>query len=174
MAAAWRLVTSRMLLLICLLFVLPVSCERNEPQTATILINNQPFILELALDPATREHGLMGRDYIAPDGGMLFVFPDAGFGPRSFWMGNCMVDIDIIFLDAGRHITAMHHMKAEPPRGKTESEDDYRQRMPLYSSRLPAQFAIELAGGTLEKFDPPLQLGQQIEFDAEPLKQRAK
>jgi hypothetical protein len=42
------------------------------------------------------------------DGGMLFVFPE----PRmlSFWMYECLIDIDVIFLDASGTVTAIHRM----------------------------------------------------------------
>lgn len=103
--------------------------------------------LELAADPATREHGLMGRREIDATGGMLFAFPDDA--PRQFWMRDCLVDLDIAFLDRGGRIVAVHRMKAEPPRAPGESEGQYLGRLRGYPSFAPARFAIELRAGTL-------------------------
>lgn len=54
------------------------------------------FQVELALDNASRQRGLMFRRELAPDRGMLFVFPDVQH--RSFWMKNTFIPLDIIFI----------------------------------------------------------------------------
>lgn len=150
------------------------SCGEGENDTMAVELRGRTFLLELALDHPTRQQGMMYREEIAADGGMLFVFPDAGPYARSFWMGHCETEIDIIFLDAGQRITAMHHMKPARKKRDDETEAAYERSLPHYSSRFPAQFAIELAGGTLKTFEPPLEVGERILFDAASLKERAK
>lgn len=54
------------------------------------------FEVELALTPEARARGLMYRTELAPDKGMLFVFEDSV--PRSFWMRNTYIPLDIIFI----------------------------------------------------------------------------
>jgi uncharacterized protein len=166
----------RLITLLCLLGTLVClpSCGEEELTSTTIELRGRSFVLELALDHPTRQQGMMHREYIAPDGGMLFVFPDAGPYARSFWMGHCLTDIDIIYLDAGLRITAMHHMKKARKIRDGETEVAYERSLPRYSSRLPAQFAIELAGGTLETFEPALEVGERLEFDVARLKELAE
>ncbi len=166
----------RLITLLCLLGALVClpSCGEEELKTTTIELRGRSFVLELALDHPTRQQGLMRRDYIAPDGGMLFVFPDAGSYARSFWMGHCTSDIDIIFLDAGQRITAMHHMEKARKIREGETEVAYERSLPHYSSRLPAQFVIELAGGMLETFEPALEVGERLVFEVDRLKERAE
>lgn len=144
----------------------------------SVKIDGEWFHLELALDGQARFKGLSGREHLEPDGGMLFVFPQAA--DQRFVMRDCVIPIDIIFLDPSGRITAMHHMPVEPPRdpeteplGPTGISTAYENRLPKYPSRFPAQFVIELAGGTLERLD--LEEGEIIEFkDLEGLKARAR
>ncbi len=101
---------------------------------------------------------------------MLFIFPDAEF--RSFWMGNCLVDIDVIFLDPQGRVTATHRMKAQPPRTDNESDAVYRARIPNYGSGYPAQFAIELRSGWLDQLQ--LKFEDKVPLDLNRLKRLAR
>jgi uncharacterized membrane protein (UPF0127 family) len=141
----------------------------TQPGLEVVSIGGETFHLELAADEASTTRGLMHRDAVPDDGGMLFVFPRAEL--RTFWMGHCLIDIDIIFLDGRGRVTATHTMKAETPQAEGETDAAYRARMPDYSSRLPAQFAIELKAGSLERLDVAFE--DRIELDLERLKAAA-
>ena len=117
----------------------------STPTRERILINAEPFELELANDDASRAYGLMG---------------------------DCLVDIDIIFLDPQGRVTATHQMRAEPPRRAHETNDAYRSRLAEYSSVHPAQFAIELAAGTLKELN--LEVEDKIALDLRRLKALAR
>ena len=112
------------------------------PQLERLTIASETFTLEVAADDRTREKGLMGRTQIAPDRGMLFIYPSARV--LSFWMANCLIDIDILYVDAQGKIVSTHKMKAPLPRRDDESQAAYEARLARYSSKWPAQFAIEL------------------------------
>jgi uncharacterized membrane protein (UPF0127 family) len=138
----------------------------------TVVIKGERFELELAADPKSRQTGLMNRSSIPDHGGMLFVFPDSEVGMQGFWMGNCLIDMDVIFLDPHGRVTAMHTMKAQAPRRPDESEADYDRRMPRYSSAYPAQFAIELQAGTFERLG--VRVDERIDLDLRRLKALAR
>jgi uncharacterized protein len=160
-----------------LLSLAPVACSpspASNPGTATVVINGETFNLELALDDQAREMGLKHRTSIPDRGGMLFVFPDDKLRVQSFWMHECLVDMDIIYLDPRGRVTATYHMKALPPKQAGESEDEYRERVreKAYSSGYPAQFVIEVQAGSLERLN--VKFEQKIDLDIPRLKAMAR
>jgi hypothetical protein len=157
-----------------------------------VTIGGKTFKLELAAEDQTRFKGLSDRTEIKPDGGMLFVFKEPRM--QNFVMRDCLVPIDIIYLDASGRVTATHKMPIEKPREPDEVEkspprdakgqaypniprwawvnDKYENRLKQFSSRYPAQYVIELKGNTLD--DLKLKEGDKIELDRADLKKRAK
>lgn len=146
----------------------PVGCGCENGPTETIAISDAPFVLEVVTTRAAIERGLGGRSEVARNGGMLFVFPDVS--PRRFWMRNCLIDIDIMYLDGLGRITAIHTMSAEPLQGDNETKTAYEQRLRRYPSVLGAQFAIELKAGRIAQLG--LSQGDKIDIPADCLKAR--
>jgi|TARA_R110000744_G_scaffold210881_1_gene329983 uncharacterized membrane protein (UPF0127 family) len=59
-----------------------------------IILHNKEVPLELMTTPNEHMTGMMGREYLA--GGMLFLFSEVS--ERSFWMKDCIVPLDIVFI----------------------------------------------------------------------------
>ena len=115
--------------------------------TIDVSIKGERFVLEIARDPKTQFRGLGGRTHIDADGGMIFPFAVPHI--TAFVMRDCPIPIDIAFLDAEGRVISIHEMQSEPPRKPDETPLAYEARLKLYSSGLPAAFAIETAGGRL-------------------------
>lgn len=88
--------------------------------------------IEIADDDLQREQGLMYRRQMEMSTGMLFIFGEEE--PRSFWMKNTHLPLDIIYLSAGKQIVSIH--ENTPPFSE--------QSIP---SRLPAQYVVEVVAG---------------------------
>jgi uncharacterized membrane protein (UPF0127 family) len=62
--------------------------------------------IEIADDDAEREQGLMYRDTMAENNGMLFLMEAEE--PQAFWMKNTIISLDILYADAGKRIVSIH------------------------------------------------------------------
>jgi len=79
--------------------------EPLEPLTVVTSTGEHKFMVEIADDEAERQRGLMHRDVLPDDRGMLFQFPDVA--ERSFWMHNTPNSLDIIYLDPHGRIVSI-------------------------------------------------------------------
>lgn len=94
------------------------------------------FTVEIADTSAKRRKGLMKREVLAIDHGMLFVFEEEKM--LSFWMKDTPLPLDIIFFDRdGEYVS--HYAGAVP-----YSEESIR-------SVAPAQYALEVNAGLTEE-----------------------
>ena len=76
---------------------------RTVPETAEF--GGVSLRIEYTLTEAARERGLGGRTSLAPDYGMLFVFPEDGY--YGFWMKDTLVPIDVFWLDSNGHVVSL-------------------------------------------------------------------
>lgn len=91
------------------------------------------FRIELAVRPEERARGLMYRDRLAPDAGMLFLFGEERVS--SMWMKDTLLRLDLLFLGADGTVRKIVE-NAEPLSERTLSSD------------VPVSAVLELAGGT--------------------------
>ena len=104
----------------------------------TMTIAGHAYQLEVAADHASQEHGLMERDVLPADHGMIFVF-DAD-AERNFWMHHTRFPLDIIYADHTGRVVSVHTM-----RPYDESN---------VPSNGPAKYAVELGAGKAAAVKP--------------------
>ncbi len=97
----------------------------------SLVVGNRRIHVEVAANRADRNLGLMYRESLPEDHGMLFIFPVEKL--RSFWMKNTPLPLSIAFADSGGKI--VHIADLEPH--STE---------PVWSER-PAKLALEMNRG---------------------------
>ena len=79
-----------------------------EPLTIVTASGEHKFMVEIADEEPERQRGLMFREPLADDRGMLFEFPDVT--ERGFWMRNTPSSLDIIYIDPqGRIVSIASH-----------------------------------------------------------------
>ncbi len=80
--------------------------------TATLTVGAATFTVEVADEPSEQAQGLSGRAALAPDAGMLFVFPEAG--SYTFWMKNMRFPLDFVWIAGDRVVGVTENA---PPEG---------------------------------------------------------
>ncbi len=123
----------------------PVKAKSGLP-IEQVTLQGKLFNLEVAANTADIARGLSKREEIPANTGMIFVFP-AG-NERSFWMIDCVIDMDIAYLGPDGTVLSVYTMKKEPLRGEREPVADYEARLKRYLSGPGAQFVIETPAGT--------------------------
>jgi YVTN family beta-propeller protein len=107
--------------------------------------NNATFIsrvfIEVPDDPGEHMRGLMFRQHLPWNAGMLFVFNNEE--PREFWMKNTLIPLDMIFVDDNSEIIDI--IENVPP-----CEQD---PCPTYPSEGPAQYVLEVNAGFVQEND---------------------
>lgn len=105
------------------------------------------FDIEIAESDYEIQTGLMHRQSMQIDRGMLFIFPDIRM--RSFYMKNIYIPLDIIYLDSHKHIVSIQ--ENAKPLDETS-----------LPSLFPAQYVLEINAGLSEKLN--LKVGDNMEF----------
>lgn len=109
------------------------------------------FSVEIADDDAERARGLMFRDTMPVDQGMLFIHEREQ--PQAYWMKNTRIALDILYFDAARRLVSQQ--RDVPP-------CTLGDRCPPYPSAAPARYVLELNAGQAEALG--LKDGAELRF----------
>jgi uncharacterized protein len=147
-----------LLLLISVVIFIVISPKLTEPANRSNILQNGSMInlyygevkinAEIASTYESREKGLMMRGELDESSGMLFVFESSS--PRTFWMKDTLIPLDIIFLD--ENLKVINISENTKPNQTTET----------YSSTQPALYVLEMNGGWSKKHN--LKNGSQLRF----------
>lgn len=96
--------------------------------------------VEIASDDPTREQGLMFRDHLAPDQGMIFLFAQNGVYP--FWMKNTIIPLDMIWIDDQHRV---NFVASDVPPCKADPCPNFG------SNNLPSRYVLETAAGVAKQ-----------------------
>ncbi|HLC87095.1 MAG TPA: DUF192 domain-containing protein [Candidatus Nanoarchaeia archaeon] len=100
----WILIIFAILSIILLLTI--ISHKNN---LSYIEINNKKIIIEIADSPKERFSGLMFRESLCEDCGMLFIFEEENF--HNFWMKNTLIPLDMVFINSDLEIVDILYAK---------------------------------------------------------------
>jgi len=121
-----------------------ISSERTSLSDNRTQIYFQGHVLNvhIANTPKERQRGLMFREELGENEGMLFVYEEEDY--RSFWMKNTLIPLDIIFLNAEKEVINVETARPEP----NVSDSN----LMTYGSERPAKYVLEVNAGFAEDF----------------------
>jgi uncharacterized protein len=124
------------------------SSEDIKNKTVYVIINNHKFNVEIADTEIKREQGLMNREHLDENAGMLFVFPKPDI--QTFWMKNTHIPLDIIWIE-NNQIVEMTSL--EPQRG---------DNIPEYTPKNKANYVLELNAGLAQRYG--FKIGNEVKI----------
>ncbi len=116
------------------------------------LPGGQKIRAEVLVNPQEMARGMMFRDSLAPDRGMLFIHMEPG--TYSYWMYQVKIPLDIIWMDSEHHIV---EISADTPPCRSAAS-----QCPTYGGHATARYVLELAGGMAAKYN--LKAGDVLDF----------
>jgi len=123
----------RALVLLPLLSLLSACASAGTPW---VELGGERFRVEVADDNDERARGLMFRDSLDADAGMLFIHDQEA--PQAYWMKNTRIPLDILYFD--RQLRLVAQQRDVPP-------CSLGNRCPSYPSHVPALYVLELNAG---------------------------
>ena len=136
--------------IICSILALAVSSPQEKSYAKLIFPNGRVVTAEIAKTEEERARGLMFRDRLGENEGMLFIFEEPDF--YSFWMKNMKFPIDIIWLSEEKRIV---YIASRVPPCK-------REPCPTYQPYSKALYVIEVPAGFAER--EKLKRGDRVEI----------
>lgn len=119
-----------------------------------IVINNNRIKIDVADTQAKRTKGLGGRQSLASDEGMLFVFGDTGKHP--FWMKGMLIALDLIWINVDKVVDVMGNI--EPP---TAGQSDVS--LPIYQTKEVADKVLGVSAGTAQNLN--IKVGDMVQIE---------
>jgi uncharacterized membrane protein (UPF0127 family) len=110
----------------------PAGLEQMPLTVTTAKGKTHRFTVEVASTPEQQSYGLMNRQSLPPDRGMIFPYQPPQ--PVSFWMKDTLIPLDIIFIAPGGRISSI-------------AENTVPLSLEPVVSTEPAEAVLEIAGG---------------------------
>lgn len=114
--------------------------------------NGKQVRAESMIAPADLQRGMMFRQSLAPDRGMLFFHSQPA--KTKYWMFQCLIPLDIVWMDRDRRIV---EISANTPPCSTAAS-----QCPTYGGNYDSLYVLELGGGMAAKYG--LKVGDTLRF----------
>ena len=138
------------LILIFIIFLISIYIISNQQnKNPEVCFEENCFLVEIALTQEEKAKGLMFREFLNEDKGMLFVYDEEKV--YNFWMKNTLIPLDIIWINSNKEVVYIKH-EAQPCNGLCES----------ISPGKNALFVLEINAGITEKLN--IIIGDKIKF----------
>ena len=144
-----------LVIIIIVLFVIVIyqRIENDEEayESDNVCIKDNCFEVEVVKTPKDRERGLMFRESLDNNAGMLFIFEQSGNYP--FWMKNTLIPLDIIWIDEKKEVVFIGE----------NIQPCIADPCPSYNPSALVLYVLEINAGKAEEIG--LEVGDKLEFN---------
>lgn len=140
--------------MVVLFIIYPRFFIAKKPDAIIFVRQNLKVNVEIADTPATWAKGLMFRDSLSQNSGMLFMFPYESI--QSIWMKNTLIPLDLIFISKSRQIIDIKE-NFQPCIGS--ELECFNNR---YVSKSNSMYVLEANAGFVKKNN--ILIGDKIDF----------
>ncbi|MCD6482714.1 MAG: DUF192 domain-containing protein [Candidatus Aenigmarchaeota archaeon] len=144
-----QFVSYLLILTAIVLFIVTFHLPKRDERYITIRIGNKTIKAEIADTPAKMMIGLMKKDNITFDEGMIFIFEREGY--PGFWMLNMSFPIDIIWIDKDRKIVDI-----------TRNAKPCILNCTIYKPKEKVLYVLEVKAGFVDKYK--IKEGMEVKF----------
>lgn len=102
----------------------------KESNLVDITIGDKKYKVEIADTSEKQEKGLMGRESLPENQGMLFIYDEPQ--DLSYWMKNTLISLDIIFIDDDMEVVSVK--QGQPMSEEPITEDDVQYVLEVNSN----------------------------------------
>lgn len=150
------------IILACIIAVsllLVLNLPKQRLQTSKVCFQENCFIVEIVTTPLQMEKGLMFREYLDKNKGMLFVFEKEGNYP--FWMKNTLIPLDMIWINQNQEVVFIKENALPCPISIESSEGQNQDNnCPIIEPGQKSKYVLEINGGISKNIN--LKLGDKI------------
>ena len=108
-----------------------------------LTVNGNTLKVEIAESKDARNKGLSGRDSLATDSGMLFIFDKADKYP--FWMKGLKFPLDFIWIRNNIVVDFLQNIKQPEPNQQDST-------LTVYAPKIPVDMVLEVNAGIIDRF----------------------
>lgn len=131
------------LIFLILIFIPNKQClncpQSQNQQISQVCFEKNCFEVEVAATPREQTRGLMFRERLEENKGMLFIFDEEG--NYGFWMKNMLIPLDIIWLNKNKEIVFIEQ-NVQPCKPDV---------CPIITPNKAAQYVLEINAGLVDK-----------------------
>lgn len=127
--------------------------EGNQLRKLEVSINGNEFEVEVAETESQRNRGLMYRESLSKNNGMLFIFNKIGIYP--FWMKNTLIPLDMIWINENKKVVYIAE-NVQPCSNSVEA---------ICKSIIPiavAKYVLEINSGLVKTLG--IKIGDEVKF----------
>ena len=137
---------NRLVLALLMVFAIFSCSKKDVLETQELRISQWKLTVEIADTRETQEKGLMGRDSMAEDHGMLFVYDRDS--RKSFWMKNTRIPLSLAYIATDGTIREIYDMEPLSTR--------------IVDSKYSVRYVLEVNQGAFERHG--IKVGDKVEF----------